>query len=101
MFLPLLLLVSAVESGNILMWMSFGSKSHFIVWQPLATELAKRNHSLTIVAPMKDKKLMEMPNVKYILLPFEEFFEAINSTEVFEGKQMSPMKLVNDMVEVS
>ena len=56
--LLLLLMCHDCLGAKIMMWMSVGSKSHFIVWKPLAMELAKRGHDLTIVAPVPDKGIV-------------------------------------------
>jgi hypothetical protein len=90
------------EAGNIFFWMPLGSKSHFIVFQPLLVELAKRNHSLTVVAPMKDKKLMAMDNVRYIFADTEHLLNGkLNSSDIFEGKEMDMGDIFNIFVEVS
>ncbi len=101
--LALLLLLSAQsgEASNILLWMPFGSKSHYIVWQPLVTQLAKRNHSLTIVSPMDDKKLRQMSNVRFIYVDAAVLMEEkMNSTAVFEGKSLDMSVMMNAFVEV-
>lgn len=59
-------LLPLAHGAKIIMWMSFGSKSHFITWKPLALSLARKGHQLTVVAPMEDKgKETQVQNLKW------------------------------------
>ncbi len=69
------------------MWMDFGSKSHFVVWRPLVEALAARNHSVTVVAPVRDAALAALPNVDFIHIDCD-LSESLNSSDIFQGKTL-------------
>ncbi len=42
----LLQLTGCCDCGHVLMWMDYGSRSHFATWRPLIAELAGRGHQV-------------------------------------------------------
>lgn len=57
--LLLVLCVSGIFSENILGFFPFGAKSHYVVFNELMKELARRGHSVVIVSPFQENELIQ------------------------------------------
>lgn len=75
-----------VQGGSILMYMPVGSKSHWNIWRPLAVALAKKGHSMTLIAPNHDSTFDKMPNVELYATGLG-MDATIVSEDIFEGKR--------------
>ena len=87
LFVLLAFLAASVQCGSVLMYIPYGTRSHWHAWRPLAHELADRGHHLTVIAAEKDERLAGMENVEVIVTGFD-VNAFTNSTAVFEGKQI-------------
>eukprot|EP00095_Tigriopus_kingsejongensis_P011466 maker-scaffold582_size130280-snap-gene-0.21 protein:Tk11466 transcript:maker-scaffold582_size130280-snap-gene-0.21-mRNA-1 annotation:"udp-glucuronosyltransferase 2c1" len=77
-----------VHCGSILVYMSFGSKSHWNSWQALGIELARRGHNITVIAPFQDKAMAKFPNVQFFTTNID-VSQAMDSSKVFSGDKIS------------
>ena len=85
----LLLLPTLAFTGKVLIWQSYGSKSHFIMFAPIIEELAKRGHELTVVAPYPGPKgVAEMDNVNYVIVETAHLMhtEKEDHSKLFKGQ---------------
>lgn len=79
-------IITTVESANILFLLPFATKSHKNIFDPLVLALAKRNHNVTIVTPLKFAK--PVPNVHEIVaIPFEEINPSTTFGNPFEKRK--------------
>lgn len=60
--------LALVACSRILFWHTLGMKSHFMMWKPLVTELARRGHNLTLVLPQHHKGFERFDNVNFIVI---------------------------------
>jgi hypothetical protein len=84
MLLIILIYVGFGDCGKVLFYMPFISESVKITFMPVATELALRGHSVTIVTPFPDKKVNPTLGIRQI--SFDSNFMVENIKRISKEK---------------
>ena len=94
------LLASNVEGGNYLFYLPFSSRSIKLGFMPMARELARRGHNVTMVCPHKDKK--SIPGITEIIhsSPFDEISSQVSDNVLLEQGSATDLP-VSAMIEAT
>ncbi|XP_072948769.1 UDP-glycosyltransferase UGT5-like [Epargyreus clarus] len=69
------ILASHVQSANILVILTFTSKSHYILLRPIGLELARRGHNVTIITAFKE--IDPPPNYQEVMIDDIEVWDVL------------------------
>lgn len=92
------ILLGVASAGNFLFYMPFVTKSMMITFMPVAEELGKRGHKVSVVIPAAHDKQLE--NVEQIVVPnlMEEKMKEMSS-DMLNGKSI--MLPINEMLDMA
>ena len=74
--------------GHVLVWNSLSSRSHYILFEPIMHELARRGHQVTAIAPYETKaEFMGHPNVTYVVVDTVKYMKESDTVaeKMFHG----------------